>query len=104
MPNIQVLQFGSLGSFELIALLVVIIILLFGASKIPSLAKSLGRARGEFEKGKQEVEMEIKEAKMEKPETKEDEREKLEKAARALGIDVEGKSLEELREAIKKAT
>ena len=102
MPNTQVLQIPA--GAEWIIILVAIIVLIFGARKIPEVAKSLGRARGEFEKGKQEVDIELKEAKKEKVGAKEDERERLEKAAKALGINVEGKSLEELREAIKKAT
>lgn len=34
-----------------IAILVVVIVLLFGAGNIPKLARSIGRAKGEFEKG-----------------------------------------------------
>ena len=34
-----------------IALIAVIIIVLFGASKIPELARSLGKATGEFARG-----------------------------------------------------
>ncbi|MHB8567073.1 MAG: twin-arginine translocase TatA/TatE family subunit [Nitrososphaerales archaeon] len=34
-----------------IGLILVIVVLLFGASKIPSLARSLGQARREFDKG-----------------------------------------------------
>ena len=42
-------MFG-LGATELI-LIVVAILLLFGARKIPELARSLGKARGEFQRG-----------------------------------------------------
>ncbi len=42
-----------------IALIVLVIIVLFGANKIPELARSLGKATGEFKKGKQEIESEL---------------------------------------------
>ena len=103
MPNTHVLQIPGLGLPELLALLIVVVILIFGARKIPEVAKSLGRARGEFEKGKLEVDKEIKVAQKGTVESNDRERERLEKAAKALGIDVEGKSTEELREAIRKA-
>ena len=102
LPNVYALQIGGIGGPELISLLVIVVILLFGAKKIPELARSMGRAKGEFEKGK--VESAKENEKLGKKEPMEEEREKLEKAAMALGIDVEGKSIEELREAIKKMT
>jgi len=40
----------NLGPTEL-AILLVIILLLFGGSKLPKLARSLGEAKKEFEKG-----------------------------------------------------
>ena len=43
---------------ELIVVLLVII-LLFGADKIPKLARSSGEAIGEFRKGKQDIEEEL---------------------------------------------
>lgn len=39
-----------------------IAILLFGANKLPALARSSGQAMGEFKKGRQEIEDEIREA------------------------------------------
>jgi sec-independent protein translocase protein TatA len=42
-----------------IILIVVALVVLGGAKKIPELAKSLGRAKGEFDKGKKEVEKEL---------------------------------------------
>jgi len=44
-----------LGSTEIIVLVVVIGVLIFGAKKIPELAKTFGKAKGEFEKGLQEI-------------------------------------------------
>jgi len=94
------LQFGVQGQ-EWIILIIVVVVLLFGAKKIPELARSVGRARGEFEKGKVETEEEIRKGR--ENAKKQPEREKLENAATSLGIPVEGKSDEELREDVRKA-
>jgi sec-independent protein translocase protein TatA len=50
--------FDSLDDWLIIA--VVVAILFYGSSKIPKLAHSLGRAMGEFKKGRLEVEQELK--------------------------------------------
>ncbi|MBI5253205.1 MAG: twin-arginine translocase TatA/TatE family subunit [Euryarchaeota archaeon] len=47
-------MFG-LGPQEVL-LVFLIILLLFGASKLPELARSLGKAKGEFKKGMEEEE------------------------------------------------
>ena len=44
---------------DTIILIVVAVILIFGASKLPDIFRSLGRATGEFKKGKLESEMEL---------------------------------------------
>ncbi|HTT35188.1 MAG TPA: twin-arginine translocase TatA/TatE family subunit [Thermoplasmata archaeon] len=51
-------MFDSLDDWLIIA--VVVGILFYGSSKIPQLAHSLGRAMGEFKKGRAEVDREIK--------------------------------------------
>ncbi len=48
--------------------ILLIAVLLFGANKIPKLARSTGQAMGEFQKGRQEVEEELEEI-TEPPET-----------------------------------
>ena len=48
---------------EIIILVIVIGVLIFGAKKIPDLAKTFGKAKGEFEKGKIEGEKELKDFK-----------------------------------------
>ncbi|OLB90136.1 MAG: translocase [Thaumarchaeota archaeon 13_1_40CM_38_12] len=48
---------------NLIIAAVVIGVVIFGAKKIPELARTFGKARGEFEKGKIESEKELKEFK-----------------------------------------
>jgi len=45
---------------ELLVILL-IAVLLFGANKIPKLARSTGEAMGEFQKGREEVEQELEE-------------------------------------------
>jgi len=52
-----------LGSTEIIILVVVIGVLIFGAKKIPELAKTFGKAKGEFEKGKIAGDKELKDFK-----------------------------------------
>ncbi|MFC7042121.1 Sec-independent protein translocase subunit TatA/TatB [Halonotius sp. GCM10025705] len=52
--------FGPVGPEMLIILLV--LVLLFGANKIPKLARSTGEAMGEFKKGREEIEKELNEA------------------------------------------
>lgn len=48
------------GGMEMVVILL-IAVLLFGANKIPKLARSTGEAMGEFKKGRQEVEEELQE-------------------------------------------
>ena len=52
---------GNLGPTQLIVCLVVLF-LLFGAKKIPDMARALGKAKGEFKKGLAEGEKAEKEA------------------------------------------
>jgi len=54
----SLLQIGIPGGPELL-LIVGVLVLLFGASKLPKLARSMGSATGEFKKGRQEVEQEL---------------------------------------------
>jgi sec-independent protein translocase protein TatA len=51
---------GIPGGPELLVILL-IAVLLFGANKIPKLARSSGEAIGEFQKGREEVEQELEE-------------------------------------------
>ena len=55
-----------LGGMELVILVVVIGVLIFGAAKIPKLAKTLGKAKGEYKKGEIESDKELKKFKEKK--------------------------------------
>ncbi|MDP4115220.1 MAG: twin-arginine translocase TatA/TatE family subunit [Bacteroidota bacterium] len=52
-------MFGNLGTGELI-IIVLVLVLLFGAKKIPELAQGLGKGMKEFKKSLKDVEDEIK--------------------------------------------
>ena len=52
-----------LGGMELVILVVVIGVLIFGAAKIPQLAKTMGKAKAEYKKGEIEGDKELKDFK-----------------------------------------
>jgi sec-independent protein translocase protein TatA len=60
-------MFGNLGAGEII-LIVLAILILFGAKKIPELAQGIGKGMKEFKKAMREVEDDIKS--IDKPEDK----------------------------------
>jgi sec-independent protein translocase protein TatA len=82
----------------IILLIALVVIFAFGGKKLPELARSLGRAKGEFERGKMEIERELREERTK--DTKKEEGD-IVKAAQDLGIDTKGKSEEELKKEIK---
>ena len=59
--------FANISNFiagqEWIFIIIIAVVLIFGAKKIPELAKTFGKAKGEFEKGKIEGEKELKDFK-----------------------------------------
>jgi len=55
-----------LGGMELVILVVVIAVLIFGAAKIPQLAKTFGKANAEYRKGEIEGDNELKDFKEKK--------------------------------------
>ncbi len=58
-PLDLVLQVGGLRGIEWIIIIGVVLLLIFGVNKIPQLAKSFGRAQGEYEKAKIEMHREV---------------------------------------------
>jgi TatA/E family protein of Tat protein translocase len=84
---------AALGAPEYL-LILLIVILFFGAAKIPDLARALGRAKGEFEKGSRESR---EAARKEAPPIEAEEQERVMKAARELGIPTEGRALADIK-------
>jgi len=55
----MIAQLGIPGGVELLVVLL-IAVLLFGANKIPKLARAAGESIGEFKRGREELEEELK--------------------------------------------
>jgi len=53
--------FGGIPVGPELLIIVLVLVLLFGANRIPKLARSSGEALGEFKKGREEVEAELEE-------------------------------------------
>tara|TARA_B100000929_G_scaffold263040_1_gene228702 strand:+ start:323 stop:532 length:210 start_codon:yes stop_codon:yes gene_type:complete len=51
------------AGMEFVWIIVIVGVLLFGAKKIPELAKTLGKAKGEYKKGEIEGDKELKDLK-----------------------------------------
>lgn len=69
MSNItQTLAVFGLGGQEMI-LVFLIVLLLFGAKKLPQLARGIGKSTGEFKRARDDFEREIKRAEVETNET-----------------------------------
>lgn len=90
-----------IGTNELL-MIFAIAVLLFGASKLPELARSMGSSVGEFKKAQKESEQNLKE--FEKslkeplvPKTK------VQETAAKLGIDIRGKTDDQLLEEIQRS-
>ena len=87
---------GLIGLPEMILILVVAIFF-FGPDKIPELARSLGKATGEFKKAQIETEREIK--KVGEPMDEKDT--KIHNLAIEMGLEVQNKTSEQLVEEIR---
>jgi sec-independent protein translocase protein TatA len=102
--NMMIQQIPS--GFEWIFIVVIVVVLIFGAKKIPDLARGFGKATTEFEKARIEAKRELREIKNAGTSSSSTttnaaaNREKLESIADTLGIDYTDKNDEQLRLAI----
>ncbi|HYX71972.1 MAG TPA: twin-arginine translocase TatA/TatE family subunit [Nitrososphaera sp.] len=90
-------QFAGLAGLEWIIIIGLIVVIFFGVRKIPELARSIGKASGEFQKAKIEAKRELQQMKSQGNSVG---REKLETIAESLGVDYTNKNDDELRAAI----
>lgn len=86
-----------MGNTELLMLLF-IVLLLFGGRKLPELARSLGEAGREFQKAQNEPIRYVDEK------TRKEEKNPVIEAAKKLGIEVEGRDVNEIAQDIVEAT
>ena len=91
---------GIINGTEWIAIIVVIAIIIFGAKKVPELARSFGKATSEYEKARIEAKNELRRIRNLPAGSVQDNREKLEAVADSLGIDYSDKNNSQLRAAI----
>jgi sec-independent protein translocase protein TatA len=91
---------GLVNGTEWIVIIVVIGIVIFGAKKVPDIARSFGRATTEYEKAKIEAKNELRRIRNLPAGGIQDDREKLEAVADTLGINYSDKNNFELRAAI----
>lgn len=91
-----------LGS-EWLIIIFVALVLILGTNQLPSAAKKLGKAVNEFNKAKNEVQNQMKDVSSTELDISgplETERQKLEMIAKSLGVNITGRSDEELRKII----
>jgi sec-independent protein translocase protein TatA len=82
---------AQIEGIEWIVLLIIIaVLLLFGPAKLPELARGVGRALGEFRRGRMEIEREIN-TELSQLDAR-DQRQRIEKTAGALAVPVSGRS------------
>jgi sec-independent protein translocase protein TatA len=105
LPLNMIMQMIPTG-FEWIFIVIIVVVIFFGAKKIPDLARGFGKATSEFEKARIEAKRELRELKNAGTSSTTTatntaaNREKLESIADTLGIDYTDKNDEQLRLAI----
>ncbi|MEM1737219.1 MAG: twin-arginine translocase TatA/TatE family subunit [Nitrososphaerota archaeon] len=90
-----------------IVAVIIIVLLLWGPSQLPKMARALGEAKKEFKKAAKEAEEmkeEVREAVRPFTETVSEAGDELLKIARELGISTEGKTREQIAEEILRVT
>ena len=98
MLSSMLMQLAGLHGMEWIIIIGLIVAVFFGAKKIPELARSIGKASGEFEKARLEAKKEVE--KLKNMPAASIERTKLDDVASTLGVDSSGKTDEQLRSEI----
>lgn len=84
-------------------LIVLVVVVLFGAAAIPKLARSIGRAQGEFQKARSEFQTELDAGRKEGTPPEEQEH-RIRAAARDMGIDEAGKPIDEVKRLLNEKT
>jgi sec-independent protein translocase protein TatA len=87
-----------IGTSELILILIAALFL-FGPTKLPELARSMGKAVGEFKKAQMETEYDLKRLDSDKPPNERDA--KIHNLAIEMGLDAQNKTTEQLVEEIR---
>ena len=96
--ELTILSMALMNSMEVIIIILIGVVLIFGVKKIPELARSFGKATSEYEKARIEARMELQHVRNQNSGVVG--REKLEVIAEGLGIDYANKDDDELRIAI----
>jgi sec-independent protein translocase protein TatA len=91
---------GIMNGAEVIIIIIIGIVIIFGAKKIPEIARSFGKASTEYEKSRIEAKKEIEMIRKANNSNNSLGREKLETIADTLGIDYSTSNDDELRNAI----
>lgn len=95
------LTLALLGAEEWIIILLIVVIF-FGAAKIPQLARSLGRAKGEFEKGARDAKSELaSETAAAHPTVESEDDARVRRAAKELGIPTDGRPVADIKKDLK---
>jgi sec-independent protein translocase protein TatA len=90
-----------LNGMEWIIIILVIVVIFFGAKKIPELARSMGRATSEFQKARIEAKKSLANESSDQEKAQQSvDREKLESIAETLGVDYSNKNDQDLKNAI----
>ena len=92
-----------IGTQELVMIFGVVV-LLFGASKLPELARSMGSSVGEFKKAQKESEINLKEFEKSLTDPTASKKTKVQETAEKLGIEIRGKTDDQLLDEIQKST
>ncbi|WP_458742852.1 twin-arginine translocase TatA/TatE family subunit [Candidatus Nitrosocosmicus sp. T] len=91
-----------INGMEWIIIILVIVVIFFGAKKIPELARSMGRATSEFQKARVEAKKSLSNESLSNQDKSQQsiDREKLESIAETLGVDYSNKDDQDLKNAI----